>query len=440
MRVVGAFCVVAMLLMAGCGSSDTQNANGAGSGGVGTTGGTGGTGGTSSGATGTNAVVAPEICAEYGIEFSPDCSDCPQTPLSRECFAGTLVFPEVACTFGNCITAVDCDRVCRNAGDPANPQSGDLANPNLGTDVFAIQDCVKALTFCDSGDDDECGDGKCVFDPAFGGRCSTGDDFQACKEANDCQSGFCVSVGADFARCASGEPGAACDNSDQCLAGTCIEYTPGPADFAPDGPGFCTSGLPDELCTEDEQCVAPAHCVPEVPGRVLASCSPGEIGDLCNDAGDCQSGFCFVWGDIDPQQTGVCTAGAFRDPCIDGADCESGYCSRVIENTSGGGSCVPGDALSPCYDNDDCASGHCALLIASSDPEIPSPIAEGLCTTGASGDPCDDNGECLSAACVNPEPTESAACPFAPSSAGATPCENDGVCSPTGACFPGKCE
>lgn len=434
-------CVAAILLTVGCGGIGSEQGGAAGHNATETTGGTSGTGGANTEAAGASAGVAPEICTQYGIEFSGDCSECPQTPLSCACFAGLPVFPETACTFGKCISAVDCDRVCRNAGDPSNPQPGDLANPDLGTDILAIQDCVDTLMHCDSGDDEDCGEGKCVFDiVARTGRCSTGEEFQGCKEPNDCQSGFCVGTNPEFGVCASGEAGAGCTTSDQCLAGTCLLYTPGPADFAAEGPGLCSSGLPNEPCITDEHCMATTHCVPDVPMRVLGSCSPGAVGDLCDDDDDCQSGYCFVWGDIDPQETGICTAGSFRDPCIDGTDCESGHCSRQIGNTTGGGSCVSGDALSPCFTDEACASSQCALLLFSDDPLIPYPVAEGLCTTGASGDPCQEDTECTSATCVNPDAVPSAACPFAPSTAGGTPCENGGVCNNTGTCFQGRCE
>jgi hypothetical protein len=453
--VVLGLAAISVTVIVGCEGSTpatgTSTSGGASNGGNASSNGGSANGGSSNGSTSStwpgSDDAALESCAEYGIELSGDCSQCPATPLGCPCFEGTLIFPTEACTFGHCITAIDCDRACGNAGDPANPQSGDLANPDLGTDILAIQDCVEVLKQCNSGDDSDCGDGKCVFDAVRGqGQCSAGAQFDGCGEANDCQSGFCIRFTlSEVGHCDTGEPGAACETSAQCLAGSCLVYTPETLEGSVPAveQGVCSSGLADEPCTADEQCAAPTHCVPEVPTRVLGWCSPGEVADLCDDASDCQSGFCFVWGDLDLQQTGFCTTGGFREPCIDESDCESGYCSRQIENTSGGGSCVPGDLFSPCFDDQDCESAHCALLVMSDDPQSPGPVAEGTCTTGASGDPCQDNADCTSANCVNPSKVFSATCtpapPMSPLPVG-SPCENDGVCDGFGFCFQGNCE
>ena len=381
-------------------------------------------GGSSNGLGGTAA--APETCKRYGIELAADCSQCPATPLSCACLSEFPVFPKGSCTFGSCITAIDCERVCKNAADASRPE--------FGEDLTAIQECVEVLRRCDSGDDEDCGDGKCVVDLMNGTQlCSTGAPDALCKEPNDCQTGlFCVGFGV----CASGEPGDGCDSGAQCLRGTCLVYTPGVEDYSmPAGArGVCTSGLADEPCIADEQCAPPTHCVPLFPARVLGSCSAGAIDDLCNDNGDCQSGFCFFWGDAAPLESGRCTAGGFRDSCVDGSQCESGYCSRQIENRGNPGSCVPGDSGSPCFDDQDCASAHCALL--SGDALNPLPVTEGVCTSRASGDPCQNDSECASASCLNPTPIGSASCLPPAGSA----CENDGVCNGVGLCYLGKCE
>ncbi|HEX2882337.1 MAG TPA: hypothetical protein VHO25_22610 [Polyangiaceae bacterium] len=371
-------------------------------------------------------------CEEFGIEIVEGCSQCPATPLDCDCLNGFGLFPEERCTFGGCITAIDCERVCLNFEG--------MVGPDFGSDVLAIQDCVATLQHCPSGEDGECGsDGRCVLDTFTDSSwCSLGDLGAACIEPTDCRTElFCVGYGI----CASGEPGAECNTTEHCLAGSCLIYTPSSADPAgqqgdpqqelpqPELPqqGVCTSGLPNERCTEDVQCQGSLHCVPGFPSEVLGNCSPGEVDDLCNDDGDCQSGFCFSWEDPS-QESGRCTTGGFRSYCLEVADCESGYCSRQPNNAGSPGTCVPGDAGSPCWDDQACASAHCALN---------NPSNEGLCTSGATGDPCQDNAECESNTCLAPSLASSLDCAEGPGAS----CEGDGICAGNdGVCFQGKCE
>lgn len=369
-------------------------------------------------------------CEEFGIELTEGCSQCPATPMDCECLNGFDLFPQEACTFGGCITAIDCERVCLNFEG--------MVGPDFGSDVLAIQDCVSTLQHCPSGEDSACGSGgKCVLDTVTDSNwCSLGDLGAACIEPTDCQSDlFCVGYGL----CASGEPGAECNTNEHCLAGSCLLYTPSSVDPAGQGgdlpaeptstqqQGVCTSGLPNERCTADNQCQGSAHCVPFFPSETLGNCSPGEIDDLCNDDGDCLSGICFSWDDPG-QESGRCSTGEFRSYCLEVADCQSGYCSRQPNNAGSPGTCVPGDSGSPCWDDQACSSAHCALN---------NPSNEGLCTSGVSGDPCQDNTECESNNCLAPSITTSLDCA---EGAGAS-CEGDGICAGADrGCFQGKCE
>jgi hypothetical protein len=374
-------------------------------------------GGALDGSSGANSTfVLPENCAELGFDVHPGCETCPVEPPVCECLQGAPLVPEHRCTFGKCLTAFDCDRLCQN-----------LNGPEFNQDLMAIQECLRVFDACDS--DVDCGTGnRCVYSPRRvppEWQCTAPGSF--CNEDTDCLEGSrCIGdlmlsepetgEAILFGFCSTGEEGTACRIDDDCrVPYRCAEAS----GFAEP---LCSTGDTGAPCSTDDDCLTSHHCAfVEVGGA--AQCSAGKEGDPCGKASDCQSGLC-VGENTDPSfPLGSCTSGLLNAPCQGSEECQNGYCSWEVGASVG--ACVSGDDGSQCFNDTACASGLCGLNPNDSD---------GICVNGNVGSPCFDDADCRESTCMSPSVTTSTLC-----SGPGSPCEDDGVCVAHGECFKGKC-
>ena len=223
-----------------------------------------------------------------------------------------------------------------------------------------------------------------------------GGSAQACSTAADCPGldGECGEreCGSN-GRCGmKAQPsGAACEQTRVC-----------------DGQGSCVECIDDLFCTGGDICLEHV-CVPATCGDGTlngdetavdcgGSCPGCENGEVCNEGGDCQSGFCGNNGTCAPcagndqcPESAFCQAGVCvpkkptGDTCSNGAMCQSGYCpdqdgvcceSACTETCMG---CVQGKTGKP--------NGTCALLPEGSDFDGECPASEHS-TCGSNGSGC----------------------------------------------------
>jgi len=87
--------------------------------------------------------------------------------------------------------------------------------------------------------------------------------------------------------------------------------------------------------------------------------SLGDVGDPCDSATDCQSGYCSGAYADTPY---ICTDGDYGDACTYGYDCSSRYCDTYYHR------CTSGEDGSGCGRPEDCQSNYCENNIC-----VPSP-------------------------------------------------------------------
>lgn len=404
----------------GCGATEAGTSASGGAGGAAA--GTAGVGASGSSSGSSSAIAVPESCAEFGIDIRLGCQGCPDAPPSCECTdefymaGGARLLPERACTFGKCVSAVDCERVCQNF---------DEFSEALTDDVFALRDCTQVLDECNA--DADCGNGNlCIRGPGarlpehgYGGLCS--EPGHNCNEDADCLRGSrCIvfqmwpdprtGEAIPSGYCGTGQDDQPCVVDGDCVTPyRCVNLNAETGGLV----GECSTGVNDEPCVDDDDCVAPYQCV-------ASRCSAGALDDRCGEASDCQSGFC-----VDEELLlGICTSGQYPDRCRGPEDCQD-HCSIVVGSDNG--VCVSGDLGSRCLHDADCDSALCGLNPNES---------EGICVDGTIGSPCSDESDCLESTCIAPVNTGSATCIDAQPGA---PCEDGGVCIGPGECFKGKC-
>jgi len=255
----------------------------------------------------------------------------------------------------------------------------------------------------------------CSFSDTAGyGQCAGfGQLGDACSAGSDCASGFC-----------NNQLCSQCEGDDDCGGGACLESAPGEyfqcdgglgddctdagdcnSGFCFDAPGggnsdVCSECLIDDDCGPDEACVFDGGGI--IGGGVgYAVCeSTDDLGDSCNNDGDCASGFCY-----DPLGPGpmLCSE------CKEDGDCGSGFscnfaflqgyaeCVGAVENGGACGSdaeCIDGSCVgdicvgplgSECGNGADCESGLCGANFI--------PISSSVCSecetaADCNGGPC----------------------------------------------------
>jgi hypothetical protein len=151
---------------------------------------------------------------------------------------------------------------------------------------------------------------RCVWavnEPELG-RCSTGQSRAPCAADTDCDGGKCFSSqcshGGLFEECGSGRD---CATSLRCISlgvvlGSELR--------------LCSDGRKQSNCETDSDCVAGLHCS-------IGLCFDNGNRSWCDTDDECRSGHCQVGSN---DQT--CTSGEAGAPCMDAGDCIAGSCVR----------------------------------------------------------------------------------------------------------------
>ncbi len=360
----------------------------------------------------------------------------------NRCFGGH-VCQSGGCVGTNPITCAASDQ-CHVAGE-CNPADGLCSNPYADLGIT-----------CETGNlctDDAC-DGQ--------GACIVGTDVVTpnCPVPNQCQvsvscnpaNGHCdqiVNQNSSFPcgagpSCADGMQHAqdACDGGGTCIPGANTSC----------GLFVCGTTSCRTTCGSDADCVGAAHC----DGGVCMG--DGANGAACDEASDCQSGFCnsvsaYCCGQncaagVDctgPGFTcGVPPCGAVGQACCAGEVCNGGaHCDS--------GSCVANLANGqPCYENSDCQSGICNATSGiccgqSCGAGVACVGAGSTCddpTCGGPGQACCAGNACDSGACSRNFRCEPCGddwyqiCCFDSHN---VPHCNGGLFCPDGACWPAEC-
>ena len=260
-------------------------------------------------------------------------------------------------------------------------------------------ECTRAESAaCDDGDPctaDVCDPGTGCSHAPLAGPCN---DHDACTVSDHCEAGACV-----------GAP-RSCDDGNTCTVDACDPTTGCTA--APLDDVACDD---DDLCTENERCVA---------GRCEGATTSCDDGNACTStACDPHSGCLYAPLDAACDDGSACSDG---DWCVDGAcqpglpvDCQddANPCTAELCDRATGCAHVPLDAI-PCEDGDHCTLGDTCVHGA----------CEGQATLT-----CDDGEACTSDACV-----PALGCVFAAVGDG-LPCDDGNSCTSGDHCQGGTC-
>jgi MYXO-CTERM domain-containing protein len=260
--------------------------------------------------------------------------------------------------------------------------------------------------------DDECPDGyRCRGDacvpnpPSGGGMCS------ACATDADCTGGRCVTgFPAGDAFC-----GIDCPADGDCGDGnTCFEAAGIPDQCLP---ADLDCGRPPGGCLTDADCVRHGVC----RGGACLPAPPGDLGDSCGGADDCDLGLCL---------DGVCSAPCWPwepDACGDGFHCDTIACGLWQCRPGAAGA---GGLFASCTADTDCRSGACetvegaTVCVVPCDPYRPAtcpspmrcqPVDSGdcgicNCNAGLLGERCRTDSSCQSGRCLAADPESRRRC------------------------------
>ncbi|MBI4700362.1 MAG: hypothetical protein HY744_04190 [Deltaproteobacteria bacterium] len=260
------------------------------------------------------------------------------------------------------------------------------------------------------------------------------------------------------AECAQKCPGLDTDCGHRiCVEGKCgFAYEPAAtACFDAPGQGYCDGAGKCVECLENDDCTGEAVCQQRrcVPGSCAndkldgsetdldcgGDCAGCANGKTCQEAGDCQSGFCAGGGEGgDPQSRCAACQGEPDCAAAPGTYCEGGVCAKkkLAGDVCGGaheclsGSCPAQDGAcceAPCdslcqacrMDKTGQPNGVCAPVEAGEDPdkECPKQVPCGASGTGCNGDAkapgCKlfvQGTECEEPTCAQGEQTSAALC------------------------------
>lgn len=179
---------------------------------------------------------------------------------------------------------------------------GDTTNCYNDADCPGGLRCTSNHTCQDGGAGDPCASSHL---PSGGGDCGA--------SAPLCVSG----PGLVNARCSDGSDGSACAGNFHCVDSKCIETFP--------GLGVCQDGSPVDLCLADADCQAGCTCFKQggTRGNCLGDCAPpGEAGDFCMDAIDCNP----PWGCVSLGTQSICYRCTLDAQCAPGETCLGGEC------------------------------------------------------------------------------------------------------------------
>jgi hypothetical protein len=213
----------------------------------------------------------------------------------------------------------------------------------LAVTEVGVRKCSSPNSTCNAHAD--CTDGtRCIRpDASIVGSCGDGRDQSICFSDYDCRANArCVwGVNAfepELGRCSTGQSRAPCAGDSDCDGGKCFS-------------SYCSTGGLSEECSADGDCATGLRCTSLgiVLERELRLCSDGRESSSCEADSDCVAGLhcsiglCFddsneSWCDTDDEcgsgrcQVGsnyqTCTSGEPGAPCMDAGDCVGGSCTR----------------------------------------------------------------------------------------------------------------
>jgi hypothetical protein len=140
------------------------------------------------------AKLVPESCNEL-VHYTLGCESCPPQPRTCECFDKYFtVEPLEACTFGRCLSPLDCAAICAKEGPGMDVGAGVLWDLEFLDYLQSLRGCTYTH-LCRS--DVECGNGLCVGEQQQIREpyCSEGNLGAGCEDGADCKSGICVMSG-----------------------------------------------------------------------------------------------------------------------------------------------------------------------------------------------------------------------------------------------------
>ncbi len=356
-----------------------------------------------------------------GFRVDPGCDASHRCVLARV-EDDTACGPEIEAQACGPYPAVYCD----GAPEQAEPLCAAACEQDEDCDPLAH--CDEGECLSDLGDGQPCNeDSDCRSAHCANGFCCGGGE--CCAQAADCPAAYraapvCDEPGAcqghrvdalcQESTCTSSPPiddDRGCGEgllSDECGLYPAVRCTGEPAQEDPACAGACAS---------DAQCDAAAHCD---EGRCEADRGDG---DVCDEASDCQSGYCG---------NGHCCAEG--ECCAVAADCPPGWarpasCDRpaACQGTRLDAVCSPehrcaslrvdddracgGETLAdPCglFDDLYCTGAEqqpeprCPLQCASDEDCDPGAHCDGVCLRDlADGQPCDESSDCSSGHCAN---------------------------------------
>lgn len=244
--------------------------------------------------------VGADVCSECAV--NGDCGVQQACRYSNDlgyatCM-GTGVLGASCTTDAQCVSAHCNQGICSECEADADCASGGTCEDDTNGVGYYV--CSGGLgDACTSGAD--CGTGYC-FDPPGGGanRCSE------CEVNGDCgaQRACRYDIGDRYASCVgTGALGNICNTGDQCAS------------------GFCQGGVCSQ-CETTQDCTGGGDCVDDTSGVGYYVCRGG-LGDVCADAADCNSGFCY-----DPVGPGANRC----SECETNQDCpNNGFCAPNLQ-------------------------------------------------------------------------------------------------------------
>ena len=329
----------------------------------------------------------------------------------------------------------DCDVQQECAWDQGAGYASCAGTGDLGDSCNTGDQCVSG--YCNGGVCSECeADGDCLG----GGACTddtgqsgyficTGGLGDACADGAECASGFCNN---DI--CSECLVNGDCDVQQDCNWDPGLDYftCQGTGDLGDscdnDGQcadGFCAGGVCSE-CAADGDCGQTGSCVDDTAGVGWWVCVSG-LGEVCNDPAQCGSGFCY-----NPPGPGP----RYCSECAEDVDCGNQQVC-VLDQDLGWAICVGDGALGdPCVSPDECIADFCTADVCSGCAVDGDCSGGGTCEdgtqdvgyyycTGGLGDDCQAGADCASGYCYDP---------FWPGGMICSECEADGDCAAQQAC------